>query len=44
MPLSGWRRAAPNCAGQYLYSPELASLLAGDPRLPALRRKIGLPE
>jgi TolB-like protein/Flp pilus assembly protein TadD len=31
-------------AGQYLYSPELSSLLAGDPRLPALRKKIGLPE
>jgi TolB-like protein len=31
-------------AGQYLYSPELASLVAGDPRLPALRKKIGLPE
>jgi len=34
----------PQRAGQYLYSPELSSLLAGDPRLPALRRKIGLPE
>jgi TolB-like protein len=31
-------------AGQYLYSPELSSLLVGDPRLPALRKKIGLPE
>jgi hypothetical protein len=31
-------------AGQYLYSPEVSSLLGGDPRLPALRRKIGLPE
>jgi TolB-like protein len=31
-------------AGQYLYSPELSSLLAGDPRLPDLRKKIGLPE
>jgi TolB-like protein/Flp pilus assembly protein TadD len=31
-------------AGQYLYSPELSSLLAGDPRLPALRKVIGLPE
>jgi TolB-like protein/tetratricopeptide (TPR) repeat protein len=34
----------PQRAGQYLYSPELSSLLAGDPRLPALRTKIGLPE
>jgi TolB-like protein len=31
-------------AGQYLHSPELSSLLAGDPRLPGLRKKIGLPE
>jgi TolB-like protein len=31
-------------AGQYLYSREVSSLLAGDPRLPALRKKIGLPE
>jgi TolB-like protein len=31
-------------AGQYLYSPEISSLLAGDPRLPDLRKKIGLPE
>jgi len=31
-------------AGQYLYSPEISPLLTGDPRLPALRRKIGLPE
>jgi hypothetical protein len=31
-------------AGQYLYSPELSSLLAGDPRLSALRKKIGLLE
>ena len=34
----------PQRAGQYLYSPELSPLLAGDPRLPALRKKIGLPE
>ena len=31
-------------AGQYPYSPELSSLLAGDPRLPAVRKRIGLPE
>ena len=31
-------------AGQYLYSPELSAVLAGDPRLPALRKKIGLPD
>ena len=31
-------------AGQYLYSPEVAALLAGDPRLPPLRKKIGLLE
>jgi len=30
-------------AGQYLYSPEVSSLLAGDPRLPVLRKRIGLP-
>jgi TolB-like protein/Flp pilus assembly protein TadD len=34
----------PQRAGQYLYSPELSPLLAGDPRLPALRKKIGLAE
>ena len=34
----------PQRIGQYLYSPELSTLLAGDPRLPGLRRKIGLPE
>lgn len=31
-------------AGQFLYWPEFSSLLAGDPRLPALRKKIGLPD
>jgi TolB-like protein len=31
-------------AGQFLFWPEFSSLLAGDPRLPALRRKIGLPD
>ena len=34
----------PQRAGQYLYSPEVSSLLAGDPRLPEVRKKIGLPE
>ena len=34
----------PQRAGQYLYSPEVSSLLAGDPRLPGLRKKIGLLE
>jgi TolB-like protein/Flp pilus assembly protein TadD len=33
----------PQRVGQYLNSPEL-SLLAGDPRVAALRRKIGLPQ
>ena len=31
-------------AGQYLYSPEISPLLTGDPRLPAVRRKIGFRE
>jgi len=34
----------PQRAGQYLYSPEVSSLLARDPRLPEVRKKIGLPE
>jgi serine/threonine-protein kinase len=34
----------PQRVGQYLNSPELSSLLAGDSRLRALRKNIGLPE